>query len=275
VKSTQFKLSRLLVGATFLLTLGASGQALAESHLDKIKRTGVFLAGIRPDAPPFGSLDNSGNPVGFGPELSKKLAEKLGVQVKYINVTSAARIPMLQNGTIDADIGVTTPTRQRNEEIDFTTPYVWNSMVLLVKKGSSLKIEDYGPPKKISATQGSSSAEYVKQALPNAQIVTFQDNNDVAMAVLQGKVDAAAFLLDNAREVAAKHPDYVIGEKFAVDPIAIGVHQDDSKWLNWLNFSLQEMWVSGEYQKLYAKYFGGPPDWQIWSAYRLQPGIGK
>jgi len=272
--NTISKLKCMFAMTVVVLALGAD-RSYAESTLEKIKRTGVFLAGIRPDAPPFGSLDNAGNPVGFGPEMSKKFAEKLGVQVKYVHVTSAARIPMLQNGTIDADVGLTTPTKQRNEQIDFTTPYVWQSMVLLVKKGSSVKIADYGPPKKISTTQGSSSADYVKQVLPNAQLVLFQDNNDVALSLFQGKVDAAALLMDHARALAAKNPDFIVSEKFAVDPIAIGVRQDDSKWLNWLNFTMQEMWQTGEFQAIYAKHFGEQPDWQMWSAYRLQPGIGK
>jgi len=267
------------ITTAFLLAFAIVGLSAetssAENTLEKIKRTGVFLAGVRPDYAPFGSLDNDGNPVGFGPELSKIFADKLGVQVKYVIVSSATRIPMIQNGTIDADVGLTTPTKQRNEQIDFTTPYVWESMVLMVKKGSSLKVADYGSPKKVSATQGSSTIDYLKAAVPTVQVVAFQDNNDVALAMMQSKVDAAAFNRFAAQAVVAKQPDYVISETFALDPIAIGVRQDDSKWLNWLNFTMQEMWLSGDYQKLYEKHFKEKPEWQIWSHYRLQPGIGK
>src|SRR5262249_47047984 len=117
-----------LITTAFLLAFAIVGlsaeRSSAETTLEKIKRTGVFLAGVRPDYAPFGSLDNNGEPVGFGPELSKIFADKLGVQVKYVLVSSATRIPMIQNGTIDADVGLTTPTKQRNEQIDFTTPYV-------------------------------------------------------------------------------------------------------------------------------------------------------
>ncbi len=148
-------------------------------------------------------------------------------------------------------------------------------MVLMVKKGGSLKVQDYGPPKKISLTQGSSTIDYVKQAVPNALVVTFQDDNDVALAVLQGKVEAAAFNRLAAQKVVARHQDLVISDTFALDPMAIGVRQDDSKWRNWLDFTMQEMWVTGEYQALYEKHFGAKPEWQIWSAYRLQPGISK
>src|SRR5215212_3869134 len=110
--------------------------AAAESVFDKIKRTGTFTAGVRADFAPIGSVDDSGNPIGFGPELAKIFSDKMGVKVRYVIVTSASRIPLVQNGGIDADIGLTTPTKQRNEQVDFTTPYIWDSIAMLVKKGA-------------------------------------------------------------------------------------------------------------------------------------------
>jgi ABC-type amino acid transport substrate-binding protein len=259
----------------FLLMGGLAGHAAAESLYDKIKRVGVFNAGVRADFAPIGTVDDSGNPIGFGPDLAKIFADKLGVKVKYTMVTSAARIPLILNGGIDADIGLTTPTKQRNEQIDFTTPYVWDAVAMLVKKGDSLDIADYGPPKKIAIGQGSSVIDYVKEKVPNAVFLQFQNTSEGFAAVLQGKADGYASDRYAANAVAHDHPGYVVTKTYALDPMAIGVHQDDSKWLNWLNFTMQEMWQKGEYQALYEKWFGEKPEWQIWSAYRLQPGIGQ
>ena len=253
----------------------AAASAHAESTFDKIKRLGTFNAGVRSDFAPIGSVDDSGNPVGFGPELAKIFADKMGVKIKYTIVTSASRIPLVMNGGIDADIGLTTPTKQRNEQIDFTTPYIWDAVAMLVKKGASLKIADYGPPKKIALTQGSSIVDYVKEKLPNAELVTFQNPSDAAAAFIQGKADAYASNRYAVRVISEQQPNFVVSDTIALDPIAIGVRQDDSKWLNWLNFTMQEMWKTGDYQKLFEKWFHEKPEWQIWSAYRLQPGIGQ
>jgi polar amino acid transport system substrate-binding protein len=276
----RIRLEQQILVAAFLLPFlcvigGFSRTAAAESTFDKIERTHVFNAGVRADFAPIGSLDDSGNPVGFGPDLAKIFADKLGANVKYVIVTSAARIPLILNGGIDADVGLSTPTKQRNEVVDFTTPYIWDAVSMLVKKGSSLKLADYGPPKKIALAQGSSIADYVKEKLPNAQLVTFQNPSDGAAALLEGKVDAFASNRYAVRVISHEHPDYVVSETIALDPIAIGVRQNDSKWLNWLNFTMQEMWKAGQYQALYEKWFGEKPEWQIWSAYRLQPGIGQ
>jgi polar amino acid transport system substrate-binding protein len=252
-----------------------SAAAQTESTLDKIKRTGVFTAGVRADFPPIGSVDDKGESIGFGPELAKVFADKLGVKIKYVIVSSPNRIPLIQNGGIDADVGLTTPSKSRNEIIDFTTPHIWDSIVILVKKGASTNLKDYGPPKKISLTQGSAVIDYVKEHVPNAQFVTFQESAHAAAALIEGKVDAFASNRYGARTIARQHPDFVVGETFTLDPMAIGVRQNDSKWRNWLDFTMQEMWKAGEYQALYAKHFGDPPAWQIWSHYRLQPGIGR
>jgi polar amino acid transport system substrate-binding protein len=272
---TQQRFARFVILLSVMLVAGLSARpAAAESTFDKIKRLGVFNAGVRSDFAPIGSVDDSGNPIGFGPALTKIFADKMGVRVKYTIVTSASRIPLVQNGGIDADIGLTTPTKQRNEQIDFTTPYIWDSVAMLVKKGASLELADYAPPRKIATTQGSSIVDYVKEKLPNAVLVLFQNPSDAAAAFIQGKADAYASNRYAVRAIAQEHPEYVVSKTIALDPIAIGVHQDDSKWLNWLNFTMQEMWKVGDYQKLYEKWFGDPPEWQIWSHYRLQPGIG-
>jgi polar amino acid transport system substrate-binding protein len=271
-------LSKTAIGTLFLAfvtSLVLAGPAAAESTFDKIKRTGTFTAGVRSDFAPIGFVDDSGNPVGFGPDLAKIFADKMGVKVKYVAVTSASRIPLVMNGGIDADVGLTTPTKQRNEQIDFTTPYIWDAVAMLVKKGASLELSDYGPPKKIALTQGSSILDYVKEKLPNASLVTFQNPSDAAAAFIQGKADAYASNRYAVHAISVQHPDYVVSKTIALDPIAIGVHQDDSKWLNWLNFTMQEMWQKGDYQKLYEKWFSEKPEWQIWSHYRLQPGIGQ
>lgn len=270
----KFARTALLLCSVLALS-SVNAIAQTESVFDKIKRTGVFTAGVRADYPPIGSVDDKGSPIGFGPELAKIFANRMGVQVKYVFVSSPNRIPLIQNGGIDADIGLTTPTKARNEIIDFSTPYIWDSIALLVKKGSSINIKDYGPPKKISLTQGSSIIDYVKEHVPNAQFVMFQESAHAAAAALEGKVDAWATNGYAARAVAKEHPQFVKGENFALDPMSIGVRQNDSKWRNWIDFTLQEMWSTGEYQALFIKHFDEKPTWQIWSHYRLQPGTAK
>jgi polar amino acid transport system substrate-binding protein len=259
---------------TAVITLASAGIAHAEGTLDKIKRTGVFLAGVRYDFPPVGTVDASGNPVGFGPDLAKAIGDKLGVQVKYVQSTSQNRMPLLLNGQIDAEIGITTPFQSREQTADFTIPYAWDSTTILVHKGDDLDPKNYGPPKKVATTQGSANVDVFKRIVPNADFVLFQEYPDAFAALQNHKVDAVVLNRAATGVVLKSDPNLAVGKDIDRDVWAIMVRPDDSKWRNFLNWTLQELWASGEYQKIYTKWFGVQPWFTMWSQYGLQPGIG-
>ncbi len=267
------KVLQSLLGAC-LVALLASSPARAEGTLDKIKRTGVFLAGVRFDSPPDGTVDLSGNPVGFGPDLAKAIADVLGVKVQYVQVNSQTRVPMLLNGQIDADFDLATPYKQREEMVDFTIPYVWDSTTILIHKGDDPDPAHYGPPKQVATTQGSSNNAVLLSVVPNAKFQYFQEYPDAIAALRNKKVDAV--VLNRALTAKAIHsdPDLVAGDDIGRDPWAVMLRQDDSKWRNFLNWTMQELWAKGQYQVMYAKWFGEAPRWHMWSEFELQPGIG-
>jgi polar amino acid transport system substrate-binding protein len=263
----------LLLSAPFVTAAAAQAQA-PQGTLDRIKAAGKFLAGVRFDFPPVGTLDQSGKPTGFGPDLAKLIAERLGVGIDYVQVTSRNRFALLQNGGIDADIGPTTPTVKREEVVDFTIPYVWDSVALLVKKGGSANVKDYAPPRRIACTQGSLIIDYVKEQVPDAQFVLFQEYPDAVTALMSGRADAVATNTFTAVAFAGKSPTLEVSTPFFHDPWSVGIRQNDSKWRSFLNVTMQELWKKGDYQALFEKHFGAPPRFKMWSEFRLQPGIG-
>lgn len=247
--------------------------ASAESTLDKIKRTGKFLAGVRYDYPPVGSVDRDGKNIGFGVDIAKALAEKLGVEPTFVQTTSRNRIPLLQSGGIDADVGPTTPTKERDEVVDFSIVYYWDEAVILTRKGESTDPKAFGPPKKMATTQGSYFSEYFRRLFPNAEFTTFQEYSEAVIALQQGRVDGVLINRVVAAEYAKRFATLQHTAPYVFDPIAIGVREDDSKWRDFINFTLQELWLSGRYQKIFQEHFGYAPEFQLWSPYGLQPGI--
>lgn len=277
MRAQVLRVVRIAVLGALLTTMGATWAwgAERESTLENIQKSGVFHAGVRNDYPPYGTIDSTGKPVGFGPDLARAIAEKLKARVEFVPVTSKTRIPLLLNGSIDADIGPTTRTKEREEVIDFSIVYVWDEGTLLVRKGESRDPRAYGPPKTVATTQGSLFVDLFKEVVPNAQFRLFQEYPDAAVALLNKQVDAVIINKYPAASFAKKFPGLVVGETFFRDPIGIGVRQNDSKWRNFINWTLQEFWLAGRYQKMFEANFGYPPDFPLWSPYRLQPGIGK
>ena len=258
------------VAATFMCHATGS---LAEDAIEKIKQTGVLKVGVRFDAPPMGTVDSAGRPVGFSVDLGNMIAQTLGVKAEFIQSTPKSRIQLLQNGNIDLQIDTLTPTKERNEIVDFTIPFAWDGGVLVVRKGDSLDVKDYGPPKKLAGLQGNYWVKVVQQSVPNAQFTMFQEFPDTFVALLNKKVDGVAINKVLAVAVVKQHPELTMSKNFYDDPWAIAVRQNDSKWRNFLNFYLQEMWCKGTYQALYTKWFGEEPKFKLWSERRLQPGI--
>src|SRR5690242_886709 len=108
-------------------SLAQTAQPAADT-LAKVKAAGTLLAGVRNDFPPIGSIDTGGKPVGFGPDLADAFAKKLGVKAEFVPTTSRTRIQLLQNGSIDCEFGITTPTVEREKTVDFSIPYVWDAV---------------------------------------------------------------------------------------------------------------------------------------------------
>jgi glutamate/aspartate transport system substrate-binding protein len=118
-----------VVAAAFLLAgifAPAKAQDL-EGTLKKVKENSTFTIGHRDSSIPLSYLDDKLLPVGFSIELCKHVAEavkaKLGMpslKVVYNPVTSATRIPLVANGTVDIECGSTANMTSRQRQVGFS-----------------------------------------------------------------------------------------------------------------------------------------------------------
>ena len=261
-----------------LLAIASPSPSHAQSTLQAIQERGKLLAGVRFDAPPLGYVDAQGNNVGFGPDLAREFAKHLGVEVEFVQVTSKARIPLLINGLIDAEIGGTTPTKARDEVIDFAYLYVVDQSVVLVRKGESANPEDYFNSDKVAgAVQGSFYVDLWKHYAPDATIREYQEFTDVVLALAQGQVDvvpATTFVgPDIIEQLGERTSNLMVGGTFFEDIWAIGLRENDSDWRDWVNWALQRMWADGRFQALYRQHFNAEPAFNLGDSGRLQPGV--
>ena len=266
-------MSPLLRSAAFVLALGITGTAGAETTLQTVLKRQEFLAGIVSDSPPSASLDAQGHQIGFCADVARYLSRRLGVKLTFVPVTAASRIPLLSTGRIDAEIGVTTPQKVRNEVVDFTYSYIWDNGVLLVRKGQSTNVADYqNNGKKIGATQGDGFIDRWKIISPNTPFQLFHEASDVVGALRKGDVDAA-IVNQTGGAIFTRNGALVMSAPWTNSPDAIMVRQDGSKWRNWLDWALQRMWVEGTFQKLYVKWYGVEPSFGLGDYGQVQPRV--
>jgi polar amino acid transport system substrate-binding protein len=254
-------------------TLAANSQ----NTLEKVRHRGTLIAGVRYDAPPWGYTDKNGDLAGMGVELAKQFAKDLGVKVKFVQTTAASRIPLITGGHIDAAFGISTPTVERDQVVDFSIPYNWTKAVLLIRKDSDIKsVKDLQPSNTVSATRGSVFiGEFNKLTSNSVPIKKFQEYPEAITALKRHKVDAVLINYGPAKHYVKKVSGITIGPTFTRDPWAMMVPENQSDWRDWVNFELQKLWAKGTFQKLYKNAFGEKPDFKLWSPYELQPGIDQ
>ncbi len=260
-----------LWGLGVVLAVAWSGLAFAQqSTLDKVKERGELVAGVKYDYPPLGFVNEKGEVDGFEIDLMRAFAKKLGVKLKLVQVLSKTRIPLLLSGTVDLVAATMTHTRERDLVIDFSITYLMTGQRPLARKESEFKSVRDLAGKTVGAVQGGNSGpNLLKHAekiglTPPPKLMIFQEQTDSLLALRQKKVDATVGDDTLLLYWATKFPELEpVGKLYTREPYGLGVRQNDSKWRDWANFTLMELWESGELQKLYRKWWGADPEFEM------------
>ena len=263
-------MKKSLLVATALLATVVMAQAQTTDTLKKIKETGSVTMGVRGSSGALSYTLGEGKYTGFHVELCQRALEDIRKQlglakldVKYQEVTSANRIPLVQNGTVDLECGSTTNNEARAKDVAFAhTAYV-EEVRILTKVNSGIKgIADLNG-KSVATTTGTTSVQLLRKH-ERATGVDFKevfgkDHADSFQLLESGRADA--FVMDGQIVAGlaskAKNPaDYhIVGEVLSVEPIAIMVRKDDPAFLAAINKTIDGMEKSGEMAKLYDKWF--------------------
>ena len=253
------------VGLVGVLLLGGAAPVLAETVLEKIKRTGVLSAGTRVTSIPFAFVNEKNEWIGFSIDLleairarlEKKLAKRIRLEKKEI--TPATGIPLVANRTIDVECGSMTYTRGRDETVDFSINFFFTGTQLLVKKGSGIKSVADVAGKRVGAAHASTGEKNLRASQPKADVVIFQDHPAGLLALEQGRIVAYVsdgILLAGLTAKAKNPKDYEVVGFLAKDPYSCSVPENDSRWRDFVNHTFMELIDNGKYFELYDKWFG-------------------
>lgn len=242
-----------------LAAVGAKA-VLAADTLAEVKKKGVLVAGVKDSLPPFGYIDEKSRTiVGYDIDFINAIAKRLGVAVEKKPVTSASRMPQLQEGHIDIIAATMTKNAERAKVIDFSHCYFMTGQKFIAKKGAVQSLKDL-EGKRIGTAKGSTSEQNVKKALPTATVLSFDDYPQAFLALQQGKVQAvttdeailAGILSKSPNKAQYEIPNVQISD----EPYGLGMRKDDKNFVNFVNKTLLEMEKSGEAKAIFLKWFG-------------------
>ena len=247
--------------------------AQTTSTLDKVKQSGSITVAYREASIPFSYLDDKAQPTGFGWEICgrivdevKKATGRADLKVATQAVTSANRIPLLVNGTIDIECGSTTNNSERGKQVAFAINYFYTGTRFLVKAGAPVKSLEDLKGKTVVSTTGTTNFKIIRGLNEDQKLgidlLGAKDHAESALMVQTGR--ALAFAMDDillyGLKASSANPAElaVVGEPIQVEPYAIMVRKDDPSIKALVDGVLAGMMKGGEFERLYRKWFQSP-----------------
>lgn len=245
------------------LVLSACSSAPA-NHLEAIKKAGTIKVGTSADYPPFESVDQSGNKVGFDIDLMTEIAKQMGVKLEWVDMPFDSLIAGVQQGKIDAVISSMNYSEERAKEVTFTDAYYTLEDSFLVADGfkGELKAPEDAAKYKVGVQTGTTqdgwlTDELVKTGkLPEANLFRYDRADQAALDLKSGRIDVLMADSDPATMLAKQIGGLKVALKALVTsgPVNIALPLNDTDTAKAMNDIIEKLKSEGFIDKLIAKY---------------------
>jgi glutamate/aspartate transport system substrate-binding protein len=268
----RFRMFALVIAAS--LASGIAASAHPGGTLEKIQKTGAITIGHRDASVPFSYYDDKQQPVGYAMDLCLRVVDAVKnelklpkLDVKYQLVTSANRIPLMANGTIDLECGSTTNNVARQKEVGFTITHFLTATRVVSKKGSNIRSVEDLKGKTLTSTSGTTNIKQLTELNTSKNmgmnIIPANGHSEAFQMVETGR--AVGFAMDDillySLVASSRTPsDYVISD-FALslpEPYGIMMRRDDPAFKKVVDNAMSEIYKSGAINAIYEKWFLKP-----------------
>lgn len=247
------KVLALMLAAVMAVAMVACGAKndvpAAEATLDtQVIEAGKLYVGMSADYPPFESLDEDGNLIGYDVDMVKWLVEHMYTEdgtpytVEFVQMEFSTIISALQTGQID--LGVAAFSYNPERQCDFSDPYYLSAQAVAVKADSDIYTLADLNGKFVLAGEGTVGFE----AASELEGVTVGDNGDYLQqfeAVRLGQADAVVCDFKVAEGYAAGGEYRVLEETLAEDNLCITIQKGNDKIVEAVNAAVAEFVSSG------------------------------
>jgi polar amino acid transport system substrate-binding protein len=244
---------RFLLLAACLLATSACSEKSGTTGNGAVLRVGMDLS-----YPPFEMQDKAGNPDGVSVKLAEALAAHLDRPLKIVPMEFSGLIPALKTGNVDLILSSMTATNERRQSIDFSNPYAFTGLALLVAKDSDIQsIEDLKKPgRTITAKTSTTGETWAIKNLPDAKRVVFENQTACVLEVAQGRADAFIYDQLSIYQYSQENKETTRGllKPFVEESWAIGIAKGNDALLGQVNAFLDEFRKQDGFGKLGERY---------------------
>ena len=241
---------------------GAASSAASTGAADQlaaIRTNGKLVVALEGAWQPWSYHDESDTLVGYDVEVSRAIAEKLGVEPEYVESDWDSLFAGLDAGRFDIVCNGVEVTDERAKTYDFTTPYGYIHTALAVRKDNEdiKSFEDLAG----KTTANSPASTYMELAESYGATVQGIDTLEETIQLLTaGRIDATLNADVSFYDYLNVHPDAnfkLVAQTEEASHVAIPVlKSDDTSFLDALNSAIEALRADGTLKELSEKYFG-------------------
>lgn len=221
----------------------------------------ITVAGDR-NFPPYEFVDSSGNFQGFNIDIMSTISIYTGLQVEYIPMEWADALKALEDGKVDALLGMS-KSEERDKKYDFSRPILVNSRVILVsRENKDINSLTDLKGKKVAIQKGDIAEEIVRN-IEGINILRGSSQEEALFFLMDGQADAFIGNKYTARYFLKKYNlenrVKVVGDPISETLYCMAVKEGNTELLNIFNYGLNQMVEDGIYDKIIKKWFGEEP----------------
>ena len=243
-----------------LICCSCGKKSVINDDLTTITQRERLIVGIRNDAPPFGFKDKNGFTVGYDADLARLIAKGIlgdEKKVEFVPVTASNRIMKLNSGEVDCLIATMSITTQRQQFLNFSTPYYMAGQAILVRSSSkATSLRDF-TGKKLIIVFGSTSEKNLRSNVPEVTVIGYKTYNDAYNALKNGKADGivaddTVLLGFSTNDKSVK----LLPKRYSKEPYAVVFRKDDASinFTNKVNYIVENLQSTGRLNRLQEKW---------------------
>ena len=250
-------------GQQSVFILSSSTDIPLAGKVAQIVERGTLLVGTTGDYRPLSYKEADGNYWGFGIEVAGKIAERIGVDIEFVQTswpTLTADV-LTEPQTFDLAIGGITITEARKETMLMSDGYLCNGKTILCRADEDDRFQSLAdidkPEVRVMVNPGGLNEKFALANLTHAQIIVHQKNEEIPSQVADGNADVmiteiteAPWYVQNDARLAAP----LLAAPFTHGEIGVLMRKGQDDLLALVNSVIAQMKADGTLRRLHEKY---------------------
>ena len=258
------KIFRVVVMLSVLSLLFAV-DASAGSAFQRILERKVLVVGTSGAQPPMIATTKKGEIIGLDADISKAMADAMGVKLKFISIPFAKLLPALEAGQVDVVLSGMTMTPDRNKKVAFVGPYYVSGKGILavsdkfaaLQQAKGLNTSDVT----VVALRNSTSQKFAEKLIPNAKRVLTGSYDEAIDLLFKNKVAVMIADYPFCALTAYRYRDkgmFAGKSPLTFEPLGIAM-PEDVLLINWVQNFMSLLQGSGRLKEMHEKWLKGGP----------------